>query len=185
MINKILLIAVLILFLISTQILIGNMNTRSLLHEIKQDVSNLTIETNTFHYLENYTTYELVNETHNYDVVEQYHFNRKDESFCSGKRISSMTKLFIYGNSMNPTIFHDDDVFVAEFKRAQNPKDYIQEGDILAVYTNDTKEEIVVHRLVGIYPDHFIMKGDNNPRFDGDWADYDLIMGVVCAWQRK
>lgn len=174
------------LFLIIVFLTLGLFHINGEISELKNLVSNKLVEYNEYFYSETFNNsyYELVNTTTTYNIVEQYHFNRKEENYCSGKSIGSMTKLFIYGNSMNPTIFHDDDVYVAEFSHNDNVIELVQEGDILAVYTDDTKEEIIVHRLVGIYPERFIMKGDNNPRFDGEWLDYDLIMGVVCAWQR-
>jgi len=78
------------------------------------------------------------------------------------------------GVSMRPTIWSDNKVYYT----AYDPQVIIVEGDVLRVnYGGDA----IIHRVVGVYPEYFFLKGDNAVERDPVAYRYSSIVAVICA----
>lgn len=98
------------------------------------------------------------------------------ELTCADKTIS-MIKVKGHGVSMTPFIKNGSTLTIRLLKE----KDSIKVGDIGAVL-NKSKENIIIHRIIGKKKDFYQIKGDNCSKDDG-WFKKDRILGIVSRTQ--
>ena len=82
------------------------------------------------------------------------------------------TLKFDYGLSMAPTIFAGNTLMVKEYRSQE-----LKEGQILC-YQKKGMESMACHRILTIYPDRLIVKGDNN-RYAESINRSDILAMVV------
>ena len=83
------------------------------------------------------------------------------------------TVMMVQGNSMLPTIVPGSLVF------AKTAPEY-GVGDIVAYELREgSASKIIVHRIMEVTPQGFIIQGDNNPKKDIGYPDEDVILGTV------
>lgn len=80
----------------------------------------------------------------------------------------------VVGESMKPT-FDSGPTLTACVDR---PIDALEEGDIIAF---ERHNDVVVHRIVDIWPELFWTQGDNNPKMDGPVAPDTVLCRVEAA----
>lgn len=85
-----------------------------------------------------------------------------------------VTYVIISGNSMEPG-FHRDDLVIV---RQANT---YQVGDIVTYY-NAELEHNVIHRIIALEPDHFILQGDNNSWIDSYHPTQNEIVGKLWIY---
>lgn len=94
---------------------------------------------------------------------------------------------YFVGESMVPAIHPGDKVWYRWLSSGEKP----QRGDIVLVHYQDTAFNInlkykgeeptyLVHRLIAVKKDGYILKGDNNPKQDPVVFRKDAVRGVVC-----
>src|ERR1700712_998782 len=74
-----------------------------------------------------------------------------------------------HGISMEPR-FHTGDLAILR------SADHYSVGDVVA-YRSPTLETTVMHRIVSVKGDRFVMQGDNNTWLDPDQPSSDLVLG--------
>jgi len=82
------------------------------------------------------------------------------------------TYLVVNGKSMEPK-FHLGDLAVVK------PSESYQIGDIVAYKNQQLENELVIHRIVNIQGDYFVLKGDNNTWLDTYKPTSDEIIGKL------
>ena len=82
-----------------------------------------------------------------------------------------------FGHSMAPFIQNNDMVTVSPFLSYR-----LKTGDIVAAYA-DRRGVMVIHRIIGVKKDGYILKGDNAKKRDGLFPQTELI-GVVTQVAR-
>src|SRR3989344_2951443 len=87
--------------------------------------------------------------------------------------------VFCETHSMSPTFTCNDELY--GFKPA---KDEIAVGDIV-IYTNREERRNILHRVIGIEGEYYIMKGDNNEQVDDYTPTYDDIIFKIARIDYK
>lgn len=91
--------------------------------------------------------------------------------------IGGYAPLIVLSGSMETEIHTGDLIIVKQVEISS-----LKEGDIIAFYTDDTKQTIVTHRIVDIIEEdgnvRFITKGDNNETKDVGYVDSNLVVGI-------
>ena len=109
-----------------------------------------------------------------HDVYSGNWIDYKPSQQCAGKNITTMNYTIPVGVSMRPTIWNGNKVYYT----AYDPQVIIVEGDVLRVnYGGDA----IIHRVVGVYPEYFFLKGDNAVERDPVAYRYSSIVAVICA----
>lgn len=92
--------------------------------------------------------------------------------------------LIVLSGSMETEIYTGDLVVVKKVK-----EDTIKEGDIIAFYTDSSKETIITHRIMEIKEEDgkikYITKGDSNITKDAEEVDSDLVVGKYINIRMK
>jgi signal peptidase I len=89
--------------------------------------------------------------------------------FAPTKLGGGSSYVMIDGNSMEPT-FHTGDLVILVKASAYNV------GDIVA-YQDPTLKAHIIHRIIGIQDERFIMKGDNNGWIDSTHPLLSEVLG--------
>ena len=89
-------------------------------------------------------------------------------------------KIECLGNSMAPFIRHKNLLTISP---AGNPNIPIRTGDIV-VAANRKKARIIIHRIIQIKTDHYLLKGDNLKNPDG-WFNRSDIIGKIIKIENK
>ena len=79
------------------------------------------------------------------------------------------------GNSMRPLFKTHRDMVIIE-----RPHGDLKKYDV-ALYKDG--ERYVLHRVIGVYPDYYLMRGDNN--FFSEKVKKDAVIGVLVAYRNK
>jgi len=81
----------------------------------------------------------------------------------------------VFGDSMLPSINNGEKVIIKKC-------DTYKIGDIVAYYIKDeSKYDIIVHRLVFVRKSYFLAKGDNNSFLDPIRINIDNVIGKVST----
>jgi signal peptidase I len=119
------------------------------------------------HYF-NETIIERTNTVHTYN----YEFVEPSQQ-CKGKRVGEMYHDKLMGYSMQPAIFGHDTLLTVPYQKHKP----VVSGDIIIFSQGDSW---VVHRVIAVYPEYVITKGDFNQVADQNVA-YKQIIGIVCG----
>lgn len=97
---------------------------------------------------------------------------------CVGRDLANPVLYNITGLSMRPSLWPGD---LAWGYPVVDGVSFV-EGDLLAV--NSSSQGVVLHRVVGLYKDYFVMQGDNSRWRDSEHYRYDSVVSVICAVQK-
>lgn len=90
--------------------------------------------------------------------------------------ICGYTPLIVLSGSMESEIYTGDLVIVKKVEISS-----LKQGDVIAFYTDDTKQTIITHRIIEIVNENgnikFITKGDNNNTKDAGEVASSLVVG--------
>lgn len=90
--------------------------------------------------------------------------------------ICGYSPLIVLSGSMETEIYTGDLVIVKKVEISS-----LKEGDVIAFYTDNTKQTIVTHRIIEIVNENgnikYITKGDNNNTKDAGEVDSSLVVG--------
>jgi signal peptidase I len=84
------------------------------------------------------------------------------------------TYVMISGNSMEPN-FHRDDLAIVRRETAY------QVGDVVTYYNAELAHN-VIHRIIGMEQNYFVLKGDNNSWIDSYHPNHDEIVGKLWLY---
>jgi hypothetical protein len=80
---------------------------------------------------------------------------------------------YTIGASMLPTLSADSRLLIIEYNESRK----LVEGDIIS-------GDKTTHRIIGVYDDYVVTKGDNNIDIDSDFTNKTAIEYVVCGVMR-
>lgn len=86
---------------------------------------------------------------------------------------------FYHGRSMFPLFRAGDCVFLSEV-----PSGDLKKGDVIA-YTSDISHSPIVHRIIAIKSDSFLVRGDNNPSDSVEEVPFSSLLGCVKTLERS
>lgn len=92
-------------------------------------------------------------------------------------KIKEQVEVLTKGASMEPLLREHRDI--AQISRAKPP---FEKGDIV-LYTRDN-QNFILHRIVKIEKEGFVIRGDNNSFYERDIREEDII-GILTAVYRK
>jgi hypothetical protein len=106
---------------------------------------------------------------------EEYYYAHEKSQQCKGQTIKNMIETIgPQGNSMLPAIDHTNKLLVVQYKQSTP----LVAGDIVFVNNRFT------HRIVVVYDEYVITKGDNNEEAD-EIVYKEEITHVVCGIMRN
>lgn len=94
---------------------------------------------------------------------------------CMNAQINTMSYRVLKGMSMQPTWFDGDTALAVPYNKSRR----LVSGDIVSVRIDERKNR--AHRVVSVYEDYFLMKGDNNEERDEEKYNYSDINAVICG----
>lgn len=90
--------------------------------------------------------------------------------------IAGYSPLIVLSGSMETEIYTGDLIIVKQVEISS-----LKEGDIIAFYTDDSRQTIVTHRIIDITQEDekikYVTKGDNNNTKDAGEVDSSLVVG--------
>ena len=155
------------LFLLTIMVIHDSNSTQEIQPIEKTIILNNTIVYNVTEQIKE-TVYET--KIHNYTVNRI--LSKRQSNYCTASD-TGLTEFNVKGLSMHPTFFTGDVLLIKPFKQSK----LLVEGDIIVFEQDD---ELLVHRIQGVYYDLVLTKGDNNLHLD-KLVLLEDIQYVVCG----
>jgi hypothetical protein len=123
---------------------------------------------------------EGVDVVYNYTYVPQdsFYYSLSKSEQCAGVRVADMADLGFVGMSMLPSIDPSSRGLTVPFDENKR----LVPGDVVVFENNGSI--VFAHRVVGVYSDYVVTKGDNN-RVEDARVNLSSITRVVCGVLRN